>query len=202
VVATQLRAFSGSASVADLAAAGTVWVAYTRPSREVILAHELRAKGIAVYLPLVERTYIYPRKAGVQKIRRQVPYFSRYLAFAGDAEARYEAYGSEHKSGIIDVPHQARLLRDLEITEAAIAADPELESFAELPEGCTCYVKAGPWQGKTGLLVERRPHGQNFLLYITTLGSAVPVEIDPSLLEKADEAVDEIPGGMKPGERF
>jgi hypothetical protein len=181
------RPFSGVTTVADMV--GTFWVIYTRPSREVKLTHELRAKGIDVFLPLVEKVYIYDRNGRSNKIRQKVPYLSRYIAICGNEEARYQAAISEHKTTVIDVRNQSRLVQDLKLIEAAIAFDPEAEVYSELPEGCRCRVKAGPWQGQIGILVKRRPAGQNFLVYTECFGQAgVPMDIDPAYLEPHESA--------------
>jgi len=166
-------------SLADIT--GRWWVAHTRARHEKALAFDLLERGVAFFLPMVEKTRVSRRR----RFRTLMPLFPGYLFFAGDYEARYQALCTSHVAGTIDVDDQNRLLNELTQIERALAAHTKFDPFPYLKQGRRCRVRSGPLRGIQGIVLSRRGT-THLVLQIEMLGQSVATEIDPALVEPDD----------------
>ncbi len=166
----------GVQSLAELR--GQWWIAHTKAKMERMLVRHLAMHDVGYYLPLLERVTISSGK----KRRSLAPMFSSYVFFCGDVEARYKAISSNYLCQVIDVAAQDRLVEELVGIERAINGDAQLELYPFAVEGSRCRVKAGPFRGLEGVVVQRRG-SVRLVLQVTMLHSGVALEIDIDLLE-------------------
>lgn len=160
---------------------GRWWVAHTRANHEKALAFDLLERGIAYFLPMVEKTRLIRRR----RFRSLSPIFPGYLFFAGDDEARYQALNTHRIAHALDVADQQRLIEELSQIERALASRTRLDPFPYLKKGKRCRIRSGPLQGIEGVVLSRRGI-THLVLQVELLGQAVATQIDPSLVEPND----------------
>ncbi len=163
-------------------AAGTWFVMRTRSRQEKVLAQDLRARAVAHFLPLITVTRFY----GGRKAKVETPLFPGYLFLCGSLDDAYAADRSNRVAQIIHVPDQRRLESELRCVHTAIAADGSLSPFPYLRVGVRVEVRAGPFRGLKGV-IEDVDHRDRIIFQVQTLGQAVSMEIDGSLLDVIDE---------------
>lgn len=161
--------------------AGVWWVGHTKARNEKALAWELRGKGIAYFLPMVERVIF----SGGRKRRGMSPLFPGYLFFCGDEMARYTAMTTNRLAQTIEVKDQPLLVRELTHLHQAIKAGMSLDPYPELAVGSRCRVKAGPMLGIEGTLI-RRDGVTRLALNVSLLGQGAELQIEPELVEAID----------------
>jgi transcription antitermination factor NusG len=163
-------------------AAGTWFVVRTRSRQEKALAQDLRARGVAYFLPLITVTKFYSgRKAKVE-----APLFPGYLFLCGSLDDAYLADRTDRVAQIIQVPDQRRLEWELRNVHAALGANATLSTFPYLRAGVRVEVREGPFRGLQGV-IEDIDHRDRIIFQVQTLGQAVSMEIDGSLLDVIDD---------------
>jgi transcriptional antiterminator RfaH len=165
---------------------GQWWVIMARPGHAMVLTHELRGKGINVFMPLTEKIYKVKRGFREERIRRMVPYLPcGYLAICGGVDDRYEAACSPHKWQIIDVVNQKRLVQELIIVEHA--AESGFKQIPNVVVGDRVRIKDGPLMGVEGRL-EETPEGKNFIVLLKMFGNTgAYYPVSPDRLEKVED---------------
>ena len=82
---------------------GRWWVAHTRSRFEKAFAWDLAARGIAYFLPMVQRV----RLSGGRRRRVFLPLFPSYVFFCGGDKDRYSAMATNRLCRTLDVADQA-----------------------------------------------------------------------------------------------
>lgn len=162
-------------------ALGDWLVLRTRARQEKALAKDLSARGVGHFLPLVTRTKFY----GDRKATSVVPLFPGYVFLRGTLDAAYEADRSGRVAQIINVRDQSKLDRELHGIHRALEANASFDPFPFLQSGLRVEVRAGPFRGLQGI-IEDRSKRDRLILQVETLGQAVSIEIDGSLLDVID----------------
>ncbi|HEV2294266.1 MAG TPA: transcription termination/antitermination NusG family protein [Tepidisphaeraceae bacterium] len=157
---------------------GAWFVLRTKARQEKILAQDLEARGIRHFLPLVTCTKFY----GGRRARVELPLFPGYLFLRGDLDHAYTADRTHRIAQIIRVPDQHQIDRDLRNIHLALGADATLDPFPYLRSGVPVEVRDGPFRGLQGI-VQDRSRLDRLILQVETLGQAVSLEIDASLLD-------------------
>lgn len=156
-------------------------VVHTKSRQEKVLSELLLASGVESFLPLVRKVRHYGHRRRVV----EAPLFPSYLFLWGSSEATYIATGTKRAAGVVRVPDQLRLDRELQQIRLALEGHAELDPYPFLEKGRPVRVTGGPLRGVEGLIEDRRsPH--RLILQIHTLGRATALEIDPSLVEPLD----------------
>jgi transcription antitermination factor NusG len=160
---------------------GDWYVLHTKSRQEKTLADSLTAMGISHYLPLVVAARYY----GKRKLSVELPLFPGYLFVHGSLDQAYEADRTGRVAQIIRVVDQHRIDWELKNLHQALSAKVPLSPAPFIREGVRVEVRSGPFRGLQGI-VEGRGEGGRFLLQVHTLGRAVSLEIDRSLLDVID----------------
>ena len=163
------------------AAPGAWYVLRTRSRQEKILSQDLSAKNVAHFLPLITCTKYY----GGRRARVEVPLFPGYLFLHGSLDDAYAVDRSGRVAQIILVPNQARLNDELRNIHIALSSNAVLNPYPYLAVGVRVEVRDGPFRGLRGV-IEDHASKQRLILQVETLGQAVSVEIDGSLLDVVD----------------
>ncbi|MFG0331713.1 MAG: transcription termination/antitermination protein NusG [Phycisphaerales bacterium] len=153
-----------------------------RSRQEKALANSLRASSIDFVLPLVPIVRYY----GHRKRRVEVPLFPGYLFLRGSHDDRIAAQETGRVAQVLRVVDQAELERELRSIQLALNGGAALDPFPYLEVGRPVRVRSGPFQGMEGVIDEKRPNDRIILL-VRTIGRAVSLEIDASLLEPIDD---------------
>jgi transcriptional antiterminator RfaH len=157
---------------------GSWFVLRTRSRQEKILARELAGKHVERFLPLVTCTRYY----GGRKARVEVPLFPGYLFLHGTVDDAYAVDRSGRIAQIILVPNQDLLDSELKSIHAALSINATLNPYPYLSAGVRVEVREGPLRGIQGVVAENGARDR-LILQVQTLGQAVSVEIEASLLE-------------------
>ena len=157
---------------------GCWWVAHTKARCEKAFAWDLLNRHVGCFLPLIERVKI----SGGRKRRVMSPLFSSYVFFCGTDKDRYTALATNRLCQTIEVSDQARLIRELSIIEQALAGHAPLDPYPFAVVGQSCRVKAGPFMGFEGVVVQGTQLAR-LILQVSILGQGASLEIDADLLE-------------------
>jgi transcription antitermination factor NusG len=160
------------------AMAGDWHLLHTRSRQEKVLAETLTAKGIGVFLPLLEVT----RSYGGRKAAVELPLFPGYLFLKGPVDDAFEADRTKRVAGIIAVSDQSKLTWELRNLALALKRQVALDPYPYLKKGVRVEVRSGPLVGIQGV-VESRTRRDRLILQIDVLGQATSLEIDGALLD-------------------
>lgn len=177
VVAPPVRGFFG----ADIEPGCAWYVVHTHPRQEKALAETLEARDIRFFLPLVRGVKYYGHRRRVT----DRPLFASYVFLWGTVDQTYLAVSTKRVARVLPVPDQKRLEHELLQIRLALDGAATLDPYPFLSVGRRVRVTSGPLRGVEGLVLSR-PGETRLVLGIHTLGQAVAVEIDPSLLEPVD----------------
>jgi transcription termination/antitermination protein NusG len=160
------------------ARAGERWhVLHVRSRQEKALCEEMALRQIQCYLPLVQHTRFY----GHRKARVQIPLFSGYVFLLGSIDQAYSADRTGRVARIIPVFNQEQMDWELANLQLAMMRQPELAAYPFLKKGLRVEVIGGAFRGVQGV-IEDRAKDARLILQVTTLGKAVSLEIDASLV--------------------
>jgi transcriptional antiterminator RfaH len=160
---------------------GSWFVLRTRSRQEKVIARDLNARGVFNYLPLITCTRFY----GGRKARVQVPLFPGYVFLRGSLDDAYTADRTNRVAQILHVRDQQRLDWELRNIHIALDSEASLDPFPFLRAGVRVEVREGPFRGLQGI-IEDRGRRDRLILQVETLGQAVSIEIDGSLLDVID----------------
>lgn len=160
------------------------WFAiYTPHRREKIVDKRLRERGIHSYVPVLRYTRHYTRK--VRHV--ELPLINGYV-FAKITRSLYVPV-LETPDVINFVKFNKNLIAipdaEIKLLQRIVGEDIELEAQAiqAFQPGDQVEIIGGNLTGIKGTLLKK--HGKNFMVELSTLGFALYMEIDPTLLEKA-----------------
>ncbi len=175
---------SGDNSTALESAGTALMVLHTKSRQEKAVVADLTARGIGCFLPLIQTVRFY----GGRKAKVAVPLFPGYVFMRGALEAAYAADRTKRISNIIQVADQAGLSRELRSLSLALAGQAVLDPFPKLVSGVEVEVKAGPFRGVRGFVIDRyrldRVH-----LQVSVLGRGVIMEVDAGLVDIIDQYI-------------
>jgi len=157
---------------------GPWWVAHTRSRFEKAFAHDLLARGVPYFLPMIHRLTI----SGGRKRQLLMPLFNSYVFFAGSEEDRYTALATDRLCQVIPVRDQPRLIRELSTLQTVLTSRTHLDPYPFLAIGHRCRIARGPFQGIEGTVI-RRDNLTRIVLHVSILGQGAAMEIHPDLLE-------------------
>ena len=166
----------GVESLCDLD--GSWWVGHTKSRFEKAFVWDLLREGIGHFLPLFECV----QTSGGRKRHVLKPLFPGYVFFCGDANNRYTAMTTGRLCQTIAVLDQARLIEELASIEVALKAKIRLDPYPFAAVGERCRIKAGPFQGFEGIVIQRNCIAR-VVLEVSVLGQGAVLEIDTDLLE-------------------
>ena len=169
------------ADVLESTGEGKWYVLHTRSRQEKALAADLKARGIAYFLPLAPKI----RYWGTRKATVQEPLFPGYLFLRGEPEDAYHADRTKRVAQIIAVSDQQRLLWELNNLARALGANAPLDPYPYLKKGVRVEVTSGPLRGVQGL-VESRTSIERLILAVDMLGQAVSVELHGAMVDPLD----------------
>ncbi len=161
------------------------WVGHTKARCEKAFAWDLSTLGVGYFLPMVERISF----SGGRKRRGMNALFPSYVFFRGGEDARYRALVTGRLCQVIPVPNQGKLVEELRQIHLALRGsngEAVLDPYPFAVIGQRCRVKAGPFTGVEGTVVERQTLAR-LVLEVSLLGQAVALQIDTDLLEAVGE---------------
>ncbi len=120
--------------------------------------------------------------SGGRKRRGMMPLFTSYVFLCGDEQARRLALMTNRVCRTLEVHDQQRLIRELEAIQRALAASANLEPYPAPAVGQRCRIKAGPFEGIEGIVVERRTRAR-LVLGVHLINNGASLEVDADLLE-------------------
>jgi transcription antitermination factor NusG len=157
-----------------------VWsVAQVKRREERAVERAIRAVGFATYLPLVKQVQIY-RNGRRDVVER--PMIEEYVFFAAE---RREDCGYAYVKGVhqlLPVSRQAKLVSELDAIQRVLAVNPFVDVGNWFKPGVAARVTAGPFEGVTGKVHERRGR-RVFLVGVEMLGQAIELEVEDWQLE-------------------
>ncbi len=156
------------------------WYAiWTRSHSEQLVADQLLAKGLDIFLPQIS---VWSRRGGVRRAIR-IPMFSGYLFLHADVDKNVYL-------DVIKARGVVRMLGDRWDCLSPISA-PEIEALEQvvnsglavtphsyLSEGQRVRITAGPLKGVDGILVENKSEKGILVLSVELLRRSVAVQID------------------------
>lgn len=174
-------------TISELPAADANWYAvWTRSHSEQLVADQLMAKGLDVFLPKIN---IWSRRGGVRHVI-QVPMFSGYLFL-------HEAVNKNTYIEVLNARGVVRILGERWDRLSQIA-DPEIESLQQvveanldimpypyLHEGQRVRITGGPLKGVEGLLVQSKLKKGLLVLSVDLLQRSVAVQVDCRFVDPA-----------------
>lgn len=154
------------------------WYAlYTRSNFEKRVAHELTAKRIENYLPLIEQVHQWKDR----RKRVDLPVFPGYVfvRFCDSRGARLEALRTTGTVRLLGHGDRLEPIPDAEIESIQRLLKARVPCFAHpfLREGAWVRVKSGPLRDVEGLLV-RIKNRTRLVLSVALLSQSVATEID------------------------
>lgn len=152
------------------------WFAiYTRPRHEKRVEGQLRQKGIESYLPLCQRLHRWSDR----KKLVDVPLFSGYVFFHGDAKDRYDAVRSYGAVRIVTFDGRPAVVRDEEIEniKRILREIPSVESCPDVAVGDPVEIVSGPLTGVQGRIEEVRSE-RRLLVSIPSVRQALRFNVD------------------------
>ena len=161
---------------------GLWWVAHTRSRNEKALAHDLTAKDVSYFLPMIWKV----RRIRGRTIRSLLPLFGGYLFFCGQERERVEVLRTNRVANLIEVRDQHRLIVELSQIEQAIAAGADLSPHDYIKVGQRVRVIGGALAGLMGIVVKTK-NSMRLVLQIDMLGQAASVEIGADMIEPVEE---------------
>jgi transcription antitermination factor NusG len=160
---------------------GTWWVAQTKSRCEKAFATDLANRGIACFLPMIERLTF----SGGRKRRGMMPLFAGYVFFCGSETDRHTALLTDRLAKVIEVRDQRRLVKELSATHRVLLHKVALDPYPFAAVGRRVRVAMGPLEGTEGVVV-RRDGRDRLVLQVSILGQGSAMEIAPELLEPID----------------
>lgn len=167
---------------ADLTALeGQWWVAHTRSRFEKAFAWDLLHRGIGYYFPMLQQVKV----SGGRKRRVLAPLFPSYVFFCGGDDDRYWAMTTNRLCQTIAVADRAKFLREIGSIQKALSGKAVLDPYPQIAVGSRCRVKAGPFEGTEGVVIQRGKLWR-LVLQVSMLGQGAAMEVDADLVEVLD----------------
>ena len=154
-------------------APGEAWsVGHTRPRCEKKFADLLRAERIEHYLPLV----VSVRRYGDRRKTFRKPLFPGYVFLRYRPQLRTRLFQQELIARLIEVPDEARLLRQLSDVARVLESGCEATVHPLLKRGTPVRLTGGPLRGLEGVVEdEQQPSGVIIAVDVLRQGLLVQV---------------------------
>lgn len=161
------------------------WYAcYTRARHEKRVDALLRERGIETFLPLVQRE----RQWADRKKLVEFPLFPSYLFGRFTLRGVHQVLTTPGVSTIVRTGGRPTPIPDEELDNVRLFAealslsgiDPEPRPYVE--EGQQVRIKSGPFEGVTGVVVERRGR-KRVLVGLEAIGQGLEIDIDRAALQ-------------------
>jgi transcription antitermination factor NusG len=159
------------------------WCLHTRPRQEKATARELHKAEVAYYLPQVRRESRTPQGRKIQSV---VPLFAGYMFLKGDQVDRLVALRGNRLVGILEVPDQESLTRDLRQIHTMLSSGLPVFEEPNVPVGATVRIVTGPLTGMVGKVIRRGKRDQ-FVATVQFLGRGATVELEDWQVERVVE---------------
>jgi len=163
---------------------GTWWCLHTKPRQEKAAARHLRSRGITYYLPQAVHEDRTPQG---RKTKSVIPLFTSYLFLCGSDEDRVESLKGNRLVGILEVPDQERLVRDLRQIHKVLASGLTVVPEPVMPVGARVRIKSGPLTGIEGTVIRRGKRDQ-FVAVVQFLGRGATVDLEDWQVELVEES--------------
>jgi transcription antitermination factor NusG len=161
---------------------GLWWAAHTKSRNEKALAHDLAAKGVSYFLPMIWKV----RRIRGRTVRSLLPLFGGYLFFCGQERHRIEVLRTNRVANLIEVKDQHRLVEELSQIEQALGAGVNLSPHDYIKVGQRVRVIGGALAGLMGIVAKAK-NAMRLVLQIDMLGQAASVEIGADMIEPVEE---------------
>lgn len=160
--------------------AGPKWYAiWTRSHSERLVADQLAAKGLEVFLPTMP---VWSRRGGVRHVIH-VPMFPGYVFLHGQVDKRMYIDVIKARGVVRVLGERWDALSpigegEIEALQQVIESGLPVAPHSYLREGQQVRITAGPLKGVEGLLVENRAQKGILVLSIDLLQRSLAVQID------------------------
>ncbi len=156
------------------------WIAKVKPRQEKALAIDFIEKNVEYYLPMFTKV---TRRADNNKPRKSVlPLFPGYICFCAERGTQRSIFTTGRVVSVLEVRHQAKLIRELDQIYRGFLAGSELEPLDYgIQPGMSVMVQSGSLKGITGI-VSRIHNTDKLVLSVEGLGLAAMI-IDLALVK-------------------
>ena len=160
---------------------------YTRHQHEKNVSHILTDKGFEIFLPLYKAVRYWKDRTKILSL----PLFPCYVFLRGGLERRLDVLRTPGVYEFVSSAGQPSAIPPAEIDaiQRALESGFRLEPHPFLKIGERVRVKCGPLTGLQGILV-RKKNLFRLVLCVEMLGKAAAVEVDTSLIERANNRQD------------
>ncbi|NQU26351.1 MAG: antitermination protein NusG [Candidatus Nealsonbacteria bacterium] len=159
------------------------WVLHTKSRQEKAIARELREWRAPYYLPLVEKTTVYPRR----RVTSYIPLLRSYIFLYGSEDDRNRGLKTNRVVQILAVPDQDEIREDLHRLYRLIASGAPLTVESRFRPGHCVRIRRGPFAGLEGTVMKRRDETR-LIVSVNFLQQGASVEIEDFMLEPIDTA--------------
>ncbi len=159
------------------------WCLHTKPRQEKATARLLQNRQIPHYLPQITQE---SRTPNGRKIRSVLPLFTGYLFLRGDDYQRVEALRGNTLVGVLEVPNQEVLQRDLRQIHQILSSGLPVAPEPTHPVGSRVRIVSGPLRGMVGTVV-RRDQRDTFIALVHFLGRGASVQLEDWQVERVEE---------------
>jgi len=153
------------------------WVAHTRSRQEKALARYLFPLEIPFYVPQSEKH----SRRGTRDRVSYLPLFPGYVFFRGSVADRVAVLRSGLLVGVLDVPDQGLLQRELRELRQLQESGAILVPHHEFHPGDPVRITEGPFTGYSGVVIRGQAR-LRLMVSITMLRKTVAVEFDRAVL--------------------
>ena len=144
------------------------------------MARDLRARGIAYYLPQVVHEDRTPQG---RKTRSVLPLFTSYLFLLGDEQERVQSLKGNRLVRVIEVSDQEAMNHDLRQIHQMLASGLAVIAEPTVPVGARVRILTGPLADIEGRVIRRGKRDQ-FVAVVHFLGSGATVDLEDWQVEQ------------------
>jgi transcriptional antiterminator RfaH len=155
------------------------WVLHTKPRQEKSLARQLYEGRVPFYLPLVGRRSLIRGRPTTS----YVPLFTSYVFLRANAEERVAALATSRVVGVLRVPSQDGLWRDLRQISRLIASGEPVTPEDRLEPGMVVEISNGPLEGMRGKIL-RSASGRRFVVEVDFIQRGASVVLEDYVLTR------------------
>jgi hypothetical protein len=124
--------------------------------------------------------------SGGRKRQGMSPLFPSYVFFCGEDDVRWQALSTNRLCQVLPVSDQEAMVAQLRQLHRVLLSGQPLELYPTPPLGARCRVRAGPFKGLKGIVIDRaRP--TRLILKVDVLGQGASLDIDCELLEPDED---------------
>jgi transcriptional antiterminator RfaH len=162
----------------DLFTLDVPWrVVHVRSRQEKLLARYLLERGVAFYLPQIEKE----TKRDGRRFKSYNPLFRGYVFLRCDDAQKRIVVRCDAVAAIIEVDDQSQLHDELQQLRALQLAGASLIPVRDFVAGDSVRITEGPFRGYHGI-VQRVARGDRLIVTISLLRKSVAVELAKDVL--------------------